>query len=76
MNNEQSREEQMKKVMEILAVSEDELDECTDPKSIRSTCRKLVRLIFKDKLVDAGVHFGHLLKNKDYKDIFAAIRSS
>lgn len=58
--------------MATLALSESELDECTDSKSIRSTCRKLVRRVFQKQLADPNIHFGKVLKKKSKK--VAAIR--
>lgn len=62
------------KIMTTLALSEPELDRCTEPKSIRSTCRKVVRIVFKDEFDDPDQHFGTLLKKAELRDKFAAIR--
>ena len=46
-------------------MSEAELDECVDKRSIRSTCRKVVRVVFKEELADPSIHFAQVLERKD-----------
>ena len=53
--------------MTTLKLSEAELDECTDKKSIRNTCRKLLRRVFKIELADPNIHFGKILKGQASK---------
>ncbi|CAF2108254.1 unnamed protein product [Rotaria magnacalcarata] len=54
-------------IMEILTLSEIELGECTDKKSIRNTCRKLVRRVFQTELADSTIQFGKILKKQAAK---------
>jgi hypothetical protein len=61
-------------IMLVLAMSEHELDKCTDAKSIRITCRNIVRALFKKDLADHSVQFGTLLKCNKKKKVIAAIR--
>ncbi|CAM4791828.1 unnamed protein product [Rotaria magnacalcarata] len=44
-----------------------ELGECTDKKSIRNTCRKLVRRVFQTELADSTIQFGKILKKQAAK---------
>ena len=68
---EESIGDKLAKLMDVLAVSEEQLLECTDVKSIRSTCRKVVRLVFKQALSDENTPFGSVLREKR---MMAAIR--
>ena len=54
-------------IMATLALSEAELDECNDVRSIRNTCRKLLRRIFQKELADPNIHFGKILKENSSK---------
>lgn len=59
---EESKGEKLATIMDILAMSEDELLQCTDPRSIRNTCRKVVRVVFKDELSNPKIHFRSVLQ--------------
>ena len=65
--------ERLLDIMTTLAMSETELNDCFNEKSIRATCRNLVRLCFKQELKDNSIHFGAILKDKSYKSQIAAI---
>ena len=69
---EEEKGDKLADIMCILALSEAELEECKDAKSIRNTCRKVVRLVFHQQLADPNVSFGDVLKEKK---MIAAIRS-
>lgn len=68
------KEEKLESIKTILAVSDDDLKACTDDRSIRSTCRSIVRLVLKQELNDPTVSFGRILKDKKYSKVIAAIR--
>jgi len=70
---EDEKGDKLEKIINILALSEAELQEYTDSKSIRSTCRKLVRVVFKQQLADPDIAFGNILKDKGHKAKVAAI---
>lgn len=61
---EEDKGEKLAVIMDTLAMSEDELTQCTDPKSIRSTCRRIVRIVFKKELENAQVHFRSVLQQE------------
>lgn len=54
-------------------MSEAELGECVDERSIRSTCRKVLRVVFKEELRDPSIRFANILERKDK---LAAIRGT
>lgn len=74
--HELSKGDQIANIMAILNMSEKQLDDCTDPKSIRMTCRNVVRVIYKTQLADNSKSYGKMLKNKKHKPIFKAIRGN
>ena len=71
---EEEKGEKLEKIMNILAMSEEELDQCNDRDSIRNTCRKIVRVVFKQELEDITFPYGKILKQKKYKPRTSAIR--
>lgn len=64
-DDEESKGEKLAAIMDVLALSEDELLQCTDSKSIRNTCRRVVRVVFKDELSNPRVHFRSVLRQTE-----------
>ncbi|CAF1497866.1 unnamed protein product [Adineta ricciae] len=71
---EEDKGEKIAKIIDILAMSEEELDHCNDKNSIRNTCRKIVRIVFKQELEDITFPYGRILKKKKYQARMSAIR--
>ena len=62
---EEEKGEKLARIMDILLLNQAELDECVHSTSIRNTCRKVLRKVFKEELLDPNVHFGHILQKED-----------
>ncbi|CAF1479546.1 unnamed protein product [Adineta steineri] len=71
-NDNDRKADKLEQIMSVLAVTEDELENQLDKKSVRNTCRKIVRLLFSTQLKDPDISFNEL--NKKYKTKIAAIR--
>lgn len=67
MEDNDTKSDKLFGIMTTLKLSDAELDECTDKKSIRNTCRKVVRHVFKIELGDPTVPFGKILKEQASK---------
>ena len=50
--------------METVLLNQAELDDCVHSTSIRSTCRKVLRKVFKEELRDPNIHFAHILQKE------------
>ena len=61
---EEEKGEKLARIMETLLLNQAELDECVHSTSIRSTCRKVLRKVFKEELLDPKVHFAHILQKE------------
>ncbi|CAF4091160.1 unnamed protein product, partial [Adineta steineri] len=70
---EDNKGDKLENIMTVLALSEDELQECYDEHSIRNTCRKVLNKVFNNGLLDPTFRYGTILNEKKYKKRLVAI---
>ena len=61
----------MQELSSTLGLSKDELEQSVDPKSIRKTCRNVLRKVFKAELANPEIPYSQVLLNEE---VMSAIR--
>jgi hypothetical protein len=60
-------------MIDTLSLNEEELERCVDHKSIRKTCRNVVRKVFKSQVMDSNIPYSEILSNET---VMTAIRGN
>lgn len=69
--NRHEDDEQVQELSSTLGLSKDELEQSIDEKSIRKTCRNVLRKVFKAELADPEISYSQVLLNEE---VMSAIR--
>jgi hypothetical protein len=69
--NSHEDDEQVQELTNTLGLSKDELEQSVDQKSIRKTCRNVLRKVFKAELANPEIPYSQVLLNEE---IMSAIR--